>query len=697
MHALASVATSTWRRPAGVHLAALLALVVLGTHLENHAVGQQPAISNVPDSISGTVLLPDGKPAADAPVILFWHKPFAKTRSDDEGGFTMNLDVERIESEVGDEWRRMAVAAFQPGSGVGWDILGRVTDTTSVELHLAEDMPVRGKVLDQQGRPVRGAQVTVESLYRAKDENLDGFLKASRDQPTRLMQYEGTSMIYLSPEAILKLQGIKDQRRPAATTDEEGQFQFTGFGRERSLFATVEGPGITNESFFIVTREHIDARWKRGQLSRATQMDLDSGAPMRSVYAADFHHLAAPALTIRGRLTDAETGAPVEGMRLSARMKGHLTPGVATSDQDGRYEIKGLPTEGQMRLSVLNPGDQPYLDAEIERNVSATRPLGAIDFKLDRGALITGVVTDRRTGEPVAGNIGYLSWPNNESLNRLHQPYDTFNTQATDKHGRYAIVVPPGPGVLAFQARHRTQYDFAESSDFGFPTGQAGMFLSGNRGYFRPDEFHFLKRIEPSASTREVQIDITIGRGPVMTVRATKAGGGFFQQLDVRGIRRLSRTTVPGGEFEIGGMKAGEKRSVFVRDPEREFAGVFELEFTENAPVADLQVERSATVSGHLVNADGRPQTRWMVAAVSAGAVESAAQNNGLSTPGFFEFDETQTDADGYFRLTGLPPGVRVEIAVAKNVEGRRPDVSAVKTLTLRPDQQLAAGQLSTK
>ncbi|GAA4453163.1 carboxypeptidase-like regulatory domain-containing protein [Novipirellula rosea] len=660
-------------------------------------IAQQPVLAEVPASISGIVLQPDGKPAADAPVMLYWHKPFAKTKTTKDGAFTLKVDIDRIKTEVGEEWPRMAIASISDSSGPGWQILGRVTDPTTVELQLVVDVPVTGKILDQQGRPVEGAKVTIQNLHRAKDENLDGFLKASRDQPTRTWLYERDSMLYLSPEAVLKLQGIKDQRRPYAVTDADGKYSLSGFGKNRSLFATIEGPGITRESVYIVTRPEIDSRWNRGSLSRETKMELESGSPMRSVYPANFHHLAAPALTIRGRLTDAKTGVPVQGMRLSARMTGHLTPGIATSDKDGRYEIIGLPTEGEMRLSVLNPGNQPYLDAEIKREVKATAAVGEIDFKLDRGVSVTGVVTDANTNQPVAGNIGYFSWRENEHIDRLSHPYNTFNAQGTDKEGRYEIIVPPGPGVLAFQARNRSHYDSAESSGFGFTTSQGGMFPSGNRGYVRPSEFNFLKRIEPTLSTSRLEVDITLGRGPVLSVSARKSDGGAFNELNIRGSQKLALKTVRGGKFEIGGMDVGDKRNVFIRDRQLEFAGVFDLQRTEESDTIELVVPRTGSVSGRIADTNGRPLSRWTVTALSEGVIKAVTENKGMRPDGLYEFDDTLTDADGYFRLKGLPPGVQIEIATAERVEGRNPDIKRVKELTLRPGQQLDLGQLKVE
>ncbi|MCG8648669.1 MAG: transthyretin-like family protein, partial [Pirellulales bacterium] len=276
-----------------------------------HAMAQDDAIvEDIPASIKGKVLLPSGQPAADAPVMLYWRKPLAQTRTDKDGSFTLELDVPRIKADVGESWIRTAIVSSTDGCGPGWEILGRIKNANSVTLNLVEDLPIQGKVLDQQGRPIVGAEITIVHLYRAANENLDGFLQASRDQPTRLWLYARDSMYYVSPEAVLQLRGVKDQRRPRAKTDTEGRFVLDGFGKERALYATVSGPGITNESFHLVTRPKIDARWKRGQPSRETLIYLESGATMPPVYAAEFHHLAAPALSLQGTLTDAETGEP---------------------------------------------------------------------------------------------------------------------------------------------------------------------------------------------------------------------------------------------------------------------------------------------------------------------------------------------------------------------------------------------------
>lgn len=656
-------------------------------------------LEDVPPSISGTVLMPDGTPAADAPVMLFWRKPIAQTKTNNEGQFKVDLDVDQIKSDVGDDWARMALATAIPGTGPGWEILGRIESADSVTLRLVEDRPISGTILDQQGRPVAGATLAIQSLFRAPEENLDGFLKASRDQPTRTWLYARESMFYLSPETVLKLLGIQGQPRPTAVSDENGRVTFSGFGIERALLASVDGPGITRDSFYIVNRAEIDPRWKRGQPSRETLAMLDSGASMLSVYGANFHHLAAPAMTIHGRLTDASTGQPVAGMKLLANIRGSRTSGQATSDQDGRYEINGLQLEGELRVSALNPGDQPYLDAKLELRVMANQPPGPIDFQLDRGVRITGHVIDQRTGQGVPGNVGYLSWPNNEHLQELHQPYDTYNTMGTDASGNYTLVVPRGKGVLAFTARNRSQFDVADEADFGLPVNDDGFFRSGNSGYVRAQHYHFLRQLDPDEGQTEMQVDISVGGGNALIVEAVTSAGDLINEIEARGIIPNTLSGFRTGRFSVRGLQPGEQRTVMLRDRQHRYAGVFALRLPAEAtdkPV-QLRLEESAIASGRITDDQGRPRSRWFVAALSAGLVESmnaAGRNTANNRSGMFEFDESLTDADGYFRLKGLPPGVLIEIATGPREEGRRLEPAVIKTLSLRPGQTMDLGQL---
>jgi len=100
---------------------------------------------------------------------------------------------------------------------------------------------------------------------------------------------------------------------------------------------------------------------------------------------------------VRFRLVDATTGDPVEHARLRVRN------GARWGDRDlvgpqGEYFAAGF-DEGRMQLEIAAPG---YLPAKL----SAESAGGAADLGLlflSRGAVVSGVLTDARTGQPLAG------------------------------------------------------------------------------------------------------------------------------------------------------------------------------------------------------------------------------------------------------------------------------------------------------
>src|SRR6202035_273948 len=76
-------------------------------------------------------------------------------------------------------------------------------------------------------------------------------------------------------------------------TDTDGRFRITGLGRDRMVSLALDGPAIRHSSLNAVTRlSTFDAK--------AAQ-----------VYGAVFDHKASPAQSIRGLVSDKETGKPL--------------------------------------------------------------------------------------------------------------------------------------------------------------------------------------------------------------------------------------------------------------------------------------------------------------------------------------------------------------------------------------------------
>lgn len=119
-----------------------------------------------------------------------------------------------------------------------------------------------------------------------------------------------------------------------------------------------------------------------------------------------------PAVALRGRVLDALTRAVVPG----ARMRQHFDlcdcpPAEIAVDAQGRFEIAGLPRDGQVTLEVEAEGyPRTWREIWLEERVSASEQ----DVLLTRGRLVVGRVEDWETGVPLAGaSVGGLTTDEN--------------------------------------------------------------------------------------------------------------------------------------------------------------------------------------------------------------------------------------------------------------------------------------------
>src|SRR5262249_7949001 len=90
-----------------------------------------------------------------------------------------------------------------------------------VTLRLGRDLPVAGRVLDLEGRPVKGAVVRVHEVKATPGEDLTAVLKdwePDSNSVSRLLTKQLDQ-----PTAVV----------PVVRTDAEGRFRLRGLGRER--------------------------------------------------------------------------------------------------------------------------------------------------------------------------------------------------------------------------------------------------------------------------------------------------------------------------------------------------------------------------------------------------------------------------------------------------------------------------------
>lgn len=372
--------------------------------------------------------------------------------------------------------------------------------------------------------------------------------------------------------------------------------------------------------------------------------------------------------TVSGRVTDGERGLPgiTVTLFLNEPSQRFRTGARGQTDADGRFLLTNVPP-GRYQLLPVAPA---YVVEGLGMSYPPGRPLTLLageevkdlDFKMTRGGVITGRITDD-DGNPVVAEV-VMAAPAEENEAPVRLAFDQRD-QATDDRGVYRLFgLPPG--------RYRVSVGRADES---------GAVSFGRRKLFRrtfypgTTEQAQARIVEVKAGVESTDVDITVGR-PLKTY---KVSGRFvtadtgqpvanmsaaYGTVDPRG-RRLGgygggTTTNARGEFQTDGLAPGRYAVYPMNESQEatEFYGdpVF-FEVTD-ADVAGLVVKlkRGAIVSGVVVveGVADRAAAAQMLSTVSIYPwVESRREQAGMPNPA----RPVRLGADGSFRVTGLTPG----------------------------------------
>ncbi len=341
--------------------------------------------------IKGTVLGPAGKPAAGASVFLFdpgsireRAEPILKAKTNDKGSFRVTLSKAEFDDAIGrGPWATVTVLATAEGLGPDWVELRKVPDE-SLTLRLVDDsVPITGRILDLQGRPVAGAKVTRGRIEAEGADGIDPYLQLLGDDPRRASNHR-----------FAKNYWSRIPGHPAnVTTDAEGRFRMTGIGRDRIVEIAVEGPTIQNATITAMTRNAATVSTPPGTFAA------------RTIYGASFDHLIPPGRALTGVVRDKRTGQPLAGVAVG----GKETNTRVTTDANGQYTLSGFPKGKSYGLMVLAGKKAPYFVTCA--NVPDTAGLSPIPFDVDcvPGIPMRLKLIDQETGKPVRGARRSLS------------------------------------------------------------------------------------------------------------------------------------------------------------------------------------------------------------------------------------------------------------------------------------------------
>jgi RNA polymerase sigma factor (sigma-70 family) len=626
-----------------------------------------PAIEDAGETVTfrARVLDPDGKPLPGAEVTLWhyfgyegyyrdWHsdtagplRPMPLAKSGEDGRFTATFrksDVTQNPFGMWDRpWRLVEVIAAAKGYGPAWATSLEGLDRGELTLRLVkDDVPVKGRVLDLEGRPVAGAAVRVvrvtvgddvhHSLWPPSWTGLADGMAGSAPKPT---------LGALWPPSWA---GAAD----GVTTDRAGRFILWGVGRDRNVLLSIEGPSIEHK--LVLAR------------TPATGDGPAAGPEVEVV--------AGPTKPVEGTVVAKGTGKPLSGVMVYGEEEAHDRRVRAVTDERGRYRLTGLPKAKAYEVTVHAPLDLGYLGTSAKvPDTEGLRPVTAA-FALRRGVEVRCRLIDKQTRKPVGGVLRYTPLEPNTLFSEAElepglQPTREFRRlHIPGPDGAFRLVAYPGLGLLFVELHGNNALHYlpprVDPADKARAQGDfqlVEMVPFASCGY---------RVIDPEEGDKPLSFEIELDPGRKASGSLIGPDGRAVTGTTAHGLNYHPRA----GENRQGESLKADTFTATLLDPEhprtvsfvqkdRKLVGYTVLRGDETGPVT-VRLEPWGVLTGRLVDGDGNP-----VAGIRLGWRYPSLPAPGLAPPA----EPFTTDAEGRFRIEGLAPGLKFEITLSHNAK----------------------------
>ena len=622
--------------------------------------------------LDGNVVIRQGKNVLRASRVVYdVHQSHAHALDAPSGGRPASL---RQMSSL--NWEQFAAAFVEP--------------VTNVIRLIADDAPVRARIVDVEGRPLAGARLDVMEVWQSKDETLQAWeQEASRPGAVDDLRHEGWVHLMNGPRAAV----VASMTRP----DRDGWIQINGLGKERVAKVQLSGPGIESAVFHVRTR--------RGNTIRLAR-DIGRSMGDEIYHPAEFTHAAGPSQPVTGTITAAKTGAPLAGcivqgdLKSSADGRSFYQFGKVTAKTDaaGRYRLEGL-TPGDQRLVVLPPRGSEFLPTAFTLKTGAKRAAVAHDAQLFAGVRLHGTITDGRTGKPIAASLSYQPFSNNpaaKSAVGLELVTLDLYYFSTDAQGRFELAALPGKGVLAITAHNHDSYPIGA----GFKTAKAQAAAAGAKAEFN-GYANLITVVDLAAETECPSVDLTLDPGRTIPGTVTAPDGTVLVDYLIYGGSQYPFWNENKGDaFQVQGYFANEKRRLMFYHPARNLIGVSELA-GEPPEMLKIVLRPGAVLKGRIVDGTGLPLEDAEI--VNANAVMASPMavrpvddpTRGVLATRFDKASVLRTGTDGRFELRGIIPGLKYSAAVFGRTNDRRDHLGKLFTdVTVEPGEVKDLGDL---
>ena len=634
--------------------------------------------------VRGRVLTPDGRPVRDAAIYVgqlraFWLiDPVARTGADGRFQFDSD-DVARLRPRGAEplDWKKLDVTAVAPGYGPA-RVRPSNTGGGDVDLRLvADDVPLRGRVLDTQGRPVAGVNVRVQAIEDPPAGNLDSQLEFGLVERDRYLS--GLDVAWNIKEGT-------NWTRKTIQTGPDGAFRVEGAGRDRLVFLEVEGKAIGKTSLCAMTRVAPPST-----RPRPAPADPEYLSRVIRLHGATFDYVATPSRTIEGVVRAKDTGRPLAGVRIAGFAQENRAQAGAITDQEGRFRLEGLPKFASYKVSAWPPPELPYLTASAD--LSDTEGLKPISVTLDllKGVNVRVRLIDKATGKSVRGYaVYYVKMPSNPNKGEAGINVCNFGPEG------FPMTVPPGPGFFYAQAAgEHLPYTRARLRPADRGKGVGGE-TDGEFCTIILSPCHTYRIVDVPAVAETFDVDLELTRGTSRKGRLVDPEGKPVVGAQAYGLgSNWEVKTLDDASFEVTALEPGKPRSVSFMHKERRLAGAAELE-PGDGPI-EVRLVPCGAATGRLVDAEGLPHA-------NATLILLPLAHRGYPIPGgvglWPQGRGFSTDKDGRFRLEWINPALGVAVDVRPR---SRPDTFLVpekskeaifRCLKTRPGETVDLGEI---
>ena len=386
-------------------------------------------------------------------------------------------------------------------------------------------------------------------------------------------------------------------------------------GDNRKVKFEVGGKGIATTVFNAVTHEFVSVPMPTENPGFESQVVYGS-QPVVSVQ---------PSQVIRGKITDADSGDPIEGLKLSFFSLMAFSNGTmdCVTNAEGRYEFDGIARPGDSknaRSFNISPGpDQPYFFTRQKVPVRNNMEAINLDIELASCKFISGRFVDQKTRKPMRGNVMYYPLLSNENAKKYPR-FDpnvvsvNFSDAAeADDDGRFTLKVIDGDGILAAKANGGRAYQVAAG---GKEAGVNFDFGSKNKiAYLFPNATHFNRIATFNLATQTDPIELEFVPRESKTLQVVTRSGEPVTEFGTRG--RFPKASATGGwsriddgtredHVTIFGLEEDKKRELLIWSSDKTHGTTTTITEETKSPI---ELQPTGVVRGTIKDFEGNFKT----------------------------------------------------------------------------------------